>query len=86
MKPNRLPILKYLPITPRGWCISAVAGYFLFGPPSKGFDIIAKYLGYGTVAAVIYSICLGALSGMMIRRRCTVELAPVASTEGRFVA
>ena len=86
MKPNRLPILKYIPITSRGWCISAVAGYFLFGPPSKGFDIIASYLGYGTVAAVVYGICLGALSSIMIRRRCTVELAPLASTEGRFVA
>jgi len=86
MKPSRLPILKYLPITSRGWCIIAVAGYFLFGPPSQGFDIIASYLGYGTVAAVVYSICLGALSGIMIRRRCIVELAPLASAEGRFIA
>ena len=86
MKPGRFTRLRYFPITPRGWCIIAVAGYFLFGPPSQGFDIIASYLGYGTVAVVVYGIGLGALSSIIIRRRCTVELTPLASSEGRFVA
>jgi uncharacterized protein (DUF58 family) len=86
MKLRRVPPSPFFLITLRGWGILGITGYFLFGPPAERFDIIARYLGYGTVFAAVYCIGLGLLSQLTLRRRMAVELVAIPSPQGRFIA
>ena len=88
--PNVLSFLHGLtvrnPITIRGLGLVSVAAYFLGGPPSEAFDIVARYLGFGVSLLLTYCILGGLFSRALFSRNATVSLASRPASEGRFTS
>lgn len=75
-----------IPLTLRSVGLCGITAYFLFGPPSPAFDVVARYLGYGMGSILLYVLLGGALSRWRVAKMASITLIARAAEGGRFVA
>lgn len=83
---RRLSFLTAVPLTLRSLGLGGITAYFLVGPPSPAFDVVARYLGYGIGGILLYVLLGGALSRWRVGKTASITLIPRAAEGGRFVA